>query len=102
MKEHEVSCPRSQFWDAGEWQAPCTCKEKRRERTMSYYTRFMIISEEPTGRHVYFLPEEHMAVAEAKRLSDLYPYNPVFIWKKHKRFVCGAEAEEKDNEETNP
>ena len=25
-KEHEPSCPRAQFWDAGEWQAPCTCK----------------------------------------------------------------------------
>ena len=23
--EHELSCPRSQFWDAGEFEAPCTC-----------------------------------------------------------------------------
>ncbi len=28
MKEHEAGCPRSQFWDAGEYQAPCLCGEK--------------------------------------------------------------------------
>jgi hypothetical protein len=25
MREHEPGCPRSQFWDAGEWEAPCVC-----------------------------------------------------------------------------
>jgi hypothetical protein len=24
-KEHEAGCPRLQFWDAGEWEAPCYC-----------------------------------------------------------------------------
>lgn len=24
-REHETSCPRSQFWDAGEFEASCTC-----------------------------------------------------------------------------
>lgn len=23
--DHKPSCPRSQFWDAGEYEAPCTC-----------------------------------------------------------------------------
>lgn len=27
IKEHEQGCPRLQFWDAGEWQAPCTCRD---------------------------------------------------------------------------
>ena len=27
MKEHQPNCPRLQFWDAGEWEAPCTCVE---------------------------------------------------------------------------
>jgi hypothetical protein len=26
--EHEPDCPRIQFWDAGELDCPCTCKEK--------------------------------------------------------------------------
>lgn len=25
MKEHHPSCPRVQFWDAGEWECPCLC-----------------------------------------------------------------------------
>ena len=25
MSEHQLNCPRSQFWDAGEFEAPCTC-----------------------------------------------------------------------------
>jgi len=31
MKEHKPGCPKSQFWDAGEWQAPCTCGERLRK-----------------------------------------------------------------------
>lgn len=28
MMEHQPGCPRSQFWDAGEYEAPCTCDEE--------------------------------------------------------------------------
>ena len=28
MSEHEPGCPRLQFWDAGEYDAPCTCKDE--------------------------------------------------------------------------
>lgn len=28
MSEHRPGCPRSQFWDAGEFEAPCTCDTK--------------------------------------------------------------------------
>ena len=24
-REHKPGCPRFQFWDAGEYQCPCTC-----------------------------------------------------------------------------
>ena len=27
MKDHEVNCPRLQFWDAGEHEAPCYCDQ---------------------------------------------------------------------------
>lgn len=28
MKDHDSGCPRLQFWDAGENEAPCLCGEK--------------------------------------------------------------------------
>ena len=27
VKDHDPGCPRLQFWDAGEFEAPCTCGE---------------------------------------------------------------------------
>lgn len=30
-REHEPSCPRFQFWDAGEWEAPCWCEPVEKE-----------------------------------------------------------------------
>lgn len=29
MREHEPNCPRLQFWDAGEWDAPCLCEDRK-------------------------------------------------------------------------
>jgi len=28
-KEHEPYCPRAQFWDAGEYEAPCRCGDAK-------------------------------------------------------------------------
>ena len=25
MLNHHISCPRAQFWDAGQWECPCLC-----------------------------------------------------------------------------
>ena len=25
---HDLDCPRTQFWDAGEMECPCTCRVK--------------------------------------------------------------------------
>jgi hypothetical protein len=29
FREHDPNCPRFQFWDAGEWEAPCTCDDRK-------------------------------------------------------------------------
>lgn len=33
MRDHKPGCPRLQFWDAGEWEAPCTCDDDEPERS---------------------------------------------------------------------
>ncbi len=30
-REHRPGCPRLQFWDAGVWDAPCTCFDHEQE-----------------------------------------------------------------------
>jgi hypothetical protein len=35
MREHDYDCPRSQFWDAGEWECPCTCASKHAEEPLA-------------------------------------------------------------------
>lgn len=38
MREHESGCPRQMFWDAGEYECPCTCNEEEtmNKDTISY------------------------------------------------------------------
>jgi len=36
MKDHDPTCPRAQFWDAGEHQAPCTCRQEDCEHEYTY------------------------------------------------------------------
>ena len=31
-REHHLNCPRSSFWDAGEFEAPCRCDSLRRRK----------------------------------------------------------------------
>jgi len=35
MTQHEPNCPRLQFWDGGEWEAPCLCES---EETLKPFT----------------------------------------------------------------
>jgi hypothetical protein len=48
MEQHDRNCPRLQFWDAGEFQAPCTCEPTFDEECLAMYGELL------TGGHKHF------------------------------------------------
>lgn len=74
MKDHKPSCPRLLFWDAGEYDAPCTCGERRMKDPKRV----------KAGRSSR-IKGKRVELEAAKLLDKLYPeYGP---WKRTSRGV---------------
>lgn len=65
-KEHEGGCPRKQFWDAGEFEAPCLCKHRASDQVDMY-----CIHDIPLGEVCNACRSHDLAPLYRESLSDV-------------------------------